>query len=302
MRFRSIALPPNIADAAPPAAAVTVLRCPSRRVCIQADRHGARGVDVVLPASVPVAELLPTIVELVDGRADREATPRDVATGSPVGARRERRAVVDATMAFAMAICSSSTPRTRRGSARCAPNRASGRSRATADRLPLARVPADCVVRARHGAGRGGAGLGPWAPSAPRRTRSSPPPEQRSRCGGDGARAIRRRRAFRWSPWPARRASSPCRRDRRRRTSSSPRRPRCPQSLLTMRLSGAAVAGVDCDCRRVASDGTGDAGSRARRGPVGAALRPPHLSLLALAPRTVGAGGRSRAGRIGTTP
>lgn len=51
-------------------AAVTVGEVPASRVCIQADRHGDPVVvDVVLPSSPPLGELLPTIVGFVDGGA-----------------------------------------------------------------------------------------------------------------------------------------------------------------------------------------------------------------------------------------
>lgn len=53
-----------------------------RRVCIRCDGGAA---DVVLPAHVPVAELLPAIVELVDGRPTDDGAPRHWRLDRPAG-------------------------------------------------------------------------------------------------------------------------------------------------------------------------------------------------------------------------
>jgi type VII secretion integral membrane protein EccD len=71
----------------PPRAAVTVIEVSVSRVCIHADRNGDPvAVDVILPSEARVGELLPTIVEIVDGRPAPDDTARRWRLHRPSGA------------------------------------------------------------------------------------------------------------------------------------------------------------------------------------------------------------------------
>lgn len=72
---------------APPRTAVTVIEVSVSRICIHADRNGDPvAVDVVLPSRARVGDLLPTIVEIVDGRPAPDDTARRWRLHRPSGA------------------------------------------------------------------------------------------------------------------------------------------------------------------------------------------------------------------------